>query len=440
MEDRSIERVIDLTDPARNRIHNFSLDQAREIVAEGDPARVAGIDGSFALVGRRGRTVRLARSMDRPLRYFLAKHSDGPQLVVADRIDTIRGHLASEGLAGQFHPSYTRMVPAHYVVALELVGCPDPEPALQRFFAPARETLPADPEEIGRLYVGAMAAEIDKWLRAIPSDAPIGVCFSGGIDSGAVLLITEHLLRSLPIGPQRLKAFTLAAGDAADLAQARRFLGELGMAFYLEVIEADPSELDPVRTVAIVEDYKPLDVECATMALALCRGVRSRYPDWRYLLDGDGGDENLKDYPIEENPELTIRSVLNNRMLYQEGWGVGTIKHSRTYSGGQSRSYTRTYAPLAHYGFDGFSPFTRPSVIEVAEGIPFCELTGWDPDRLYALKGEVVSRGVAALTGRRMPVFPKRRFQDGAASPEISGAIRGRAESAYRSAFESLYR
>ena len=78
------------------------------------------------------------------------------------------------------------------------------------------------------------------------------------------------------------------------------------------------------------------------------------------MADGDGGDENLKDYPIEENPELTIRSVLNNPLLYQEGWGVGKFKHSRTYSGGQSRSYARTYAPLRRYGFEGFSPFTRP--------------------------------------------------------------------------------
>ena len=27
-------------------------------------------------------------------------------------------------------------------------------------------------------------------------------------------------------------------------------------------------------------------------------------------------------------------------MLYQEGWGVGKIKHSLTYSGGLSRSYS----------------------------------------------------------------------------------------------------
>ena len=69
------------------------------------------------------------------------------------------------------------------------------------------------------------------------------------------------------------------------------------------------------------------------------------------LVDGDGGDENLKDYPIEENPELTIRSVVNNLMLYHEGWGVGRLKHSLTYSGGLSRSYTRTYAPARAFGW-----------------------------------------------------------------------------------------
>ena len=65
----------------------------------------------------------------------------------------------------------------------------------------------------------------------------------------------------------------------------------------------------------------------ATMNLALLKGIRSRYPDWKYLIDGDGGDENLKDYPIEENPELTIKSVLNNLMLYQEAQQAGKSLH-----------------------------------------------------------------------------------------------------------------
>jgi hypothetical protein len=55
---------------------------------------------------------------------FLAKKAAGPVLIVADRIDAIHHWLESQGLAAQFHPSYTRMVPAHYIVEIQLVGCP----------------------------------------------------------------------------------------------------------------------------------------------------------------------------------------------------------------------------------------------------------------------------------------------------------------------------
>src|SRR5262249_9942476 len=196
-----------------------------------------------------------------------------------------------------------------------------------------------------------------------------------------------------------LKAFTLSVDGGDDLGQARRFLEAVGLAFLLEPIEVSSSELDWREAIRTTEDYKPLDIQSATMALALCRGIRRRYPEWRCLIDGDGGDENLKDYPIEENPELTIRSVLNNRLLYQEGWGVDSIKHSLTYSGGLSRGYVRTYSPAARFGFEGFSPYTLPSVIGVAESIPFIALTDWSHERLYDLKGQVVADGVKAATG-----------------------------------------
>ena len=438
MENSYVARVIDLTDPATQRIQNMSIEDARARVASGSAGAVRTIDGSFALVARVGRRVRLARSLDRPLRYFLAKETEGPALVVADRIDAIRAFLEAEGLAAQFHPSYTRMVPAHYVVDLELIGCPDPSPTYERYFTPSHPALPADPDAIGAAYVGALSDEIGRWLDALPPRAPIGVAFSGGIDSGAVFLVTYHLMRRRGLELGRLKAFTLSASKGSDLSQARAFLGTLGLGLFLEPIEVEPSDLDPFEAVRVVEDYKPLDVESATMALALCRGIRERYPDWRHLLDGDGGDENLKDYPIEENSELTIRSVVNNPLLYQEGWGVGRLKHSLTYSGGQSRSYCRTYAPLRRFGFDGFSPFTRPSVIEVAEAIPFSAMAGGDLARLYAIKGDVVSSGVAAVTGLAMPVFPKRRFQHGAVGAEAERPL-FRGEAAYRSYFLSQY-
>lgn len=433
-----LSRVIDLTDPAGNRVYNMTVDEARALVATGDADAVKMIDGEFALVGQQGKSVLLARTIGRLLRYFIAKYHDGPILIVADRIDAIRAELEALGLADQFHPSYTRMVPAHHVTRVELIGCPDPSPTYNRFFAPARNSQPADPATIGARYVGAAFNEITRWLDRVPAREPVGVCFSGGIDSGAVFLLTYHALLSRGDSPARLKAFTLAVdGGGADLAQARDFLGRLGLELFLEAVPARAADIGIEDAIRVIEDYKPLDVQSGAMALALCRGVRARYPEWKYLLDGDGGDENLKDYPIEDNPELTIRSVLNNLMLYQEGWGVGAIKHSLTYSGGQSRGYARTYAPLAATGFVGLSPFVCPSVIAVAEGIPFIELTGWDHDRLYDLKGRVVSAGVKAVTGLDMPVFPKRRFQHGAADRPTDLFPAGPA--AYRRAYQRVY-
>lgn len=434
-----LERVVDLTEPDCNHILNLTVEEARARILRGPPEAVREIEGSFALIAKDGKVVRMARSLDRPLRYFLAKRHEGPALVVAHRIDVIASWLKQEGFADQFHPSYTRMVPAHHVVQIHLVGCPDPDPIYERFFTPARNAFPTDLQQLGGNYIGALAHEIQRWLAGIPTDAPIGVCFSGGIDSGAVFLVTYHSLLKMGMNPARLKAFTLSAQGGPDLAQARAFLDQLGLGLFLEPIEADPASLDPLETIRIVEDYKSLDVESATMALALCRGIRQRYPDWKFLIDGDGGDENLKDYPIEENPELTIRSVVNNRMLYQEGWGLGTIKHSLTYSGGLSRSCTRTYAPAHHFHFTGFSPFTRPSVIEQAEGIPFIALTDYDVDKLYQLKGEIISRGVKAVTGFDMPVFPKRRFQHGALTEaRLRERLPGR-EADYRKQFLGLY-
>jgi asparagine synthase (glutamine-hydrolysing) len=434
-----IERVVDLIDPSSNRIYNMGVEEARARILRSPVEAVREIDGSFALLARDGKTVRMARSLDRPMRYFLAKRHEGPALIVADRIDAIYQQLQTEGLAGQFHPSYTRMVPAHYVVEIQLVGCPDPDPTYTRFFTPQRDALPTDLDEIGRRYIGALADEITKWLKLIPEKEPIGVAFSGGVDSGSVFLAAYHLMRKLGMSPARLKAFTLNFGDGPDFQQAREFLNHLDLGMFLEPVEADLSALDVGETLRVLEDYKTLDVECASMGLALCRGIRARYPDWKFLLDGDGGDENLKDYPIEENPELTIRSVVNNLMLYQEGWGVGRIKHSLTYSGGLSRSYARTYAPARRYGFEGLSPYTRPNVISVAEGIPFSTLSEMSVDKLYPLKGEIVSRGIKGLTGLDMPVFPKRRFQHGAVTVDrLRNRLPAR-ELQYREQFLALY-
>jgi asparagine synthase (glutamine-hydrolysing) len=328
------------------------------------------------------------------------------------------------------------MVPAHHLLELTLLGCPDPNPTYTRYFSPQRNKLSTDLNEIGRAYIGTVETELAKWLDTIDRKEPLGVLFSGGVDSGAVLLTLYSLLLKRGESPQRLKAFTLSVeGRGDDAAQARQFLDELDLSFLLEEVTVPASAVSLDEAVRVIEDYKPLDVQSAAMTWALCSEIRRRYPEWTYLCDGDGGDENLKDYPIEENKELTIRSVLNNLMLYQEGWGVNAVKHSLTFSGGQSRGHVRSFAPARVAGFKGLSPFALPNVIEVAEGIPFIELTDWSVPKLYALKGEIVRRGVEAITGLTMPIFDKRRFQHGAMERAEFDSKFPATEGKYRAAF-----
>ncbi len=441
MDSQYVSKVVDLTNPEKNVIYNMTHEEAVDLLKSGDVEAVRKIDGQFSLISVVGKTIRMARSIGRPLRYFIAKRPVGPQLVIAERIDIIYDYLKKEGMDDQFHPSYTRMVPAHYITKIELLGCPDPNPVYTRFFRPERNKfIPENPEQIGKDYIDALYNEIKKWLQYRAKTGSVGVSFSAGIDSGSVFLLTYHALRELGESPSRLKAFTLSVdGDGSDLIQARKFLESLNLEMFLEPIEVNYSSLNWEKAVKVVEDYKPLDIQSATMSLALLQGIRSRYPDWRYIVDGDGGDENLKDYPIEENPELTIKSVLNNLMLYHEGWGVESIKHSLTYSGGLSRGYMRTYATSDMLGFEGFSPYTLPNVIEISEGIPYIELTNWDHEKLYELKGKIVSYGVKAITGMDMPVFSKRRFQHGAASQDNFRRHFPDRETAYRKKFLSNY-
>ncbi|MFH0843413.1 MAG: asparagine synthase-related protein [Bacteroidota bacterium] len=441
MNNSYVNKVIDLSHPEKNVIYNMSHEEAVNLLRSGDAEAVRKIDGQFSLVSVDGKTIRMARSIGRPIRYFIAKRPEGPNLIIAERIDEIFEYLKKEGLDNQFHPSYTRMAPAHYITKIELLGCPDPNPVYQRFFKPGRNKFsPDNPAAIGEEYINILYEEIRKWLQKRVKNGPVGVAFSAGTDSGAVFLLTYHALRELGESPSRLKAFTLSVdGGGADLIQARLFLEKLNLEMFLEPVELDYASLDWKQAVRMVEDYKPLDIESATMNLALLQGIRSRYTEWRHIFSGEGGDENLKDYPIEENPELTIKSVLNNLMLYHEGWGVDSIKHSLTYTGGLSRGYMRTWATGDPLGFEVFSPYTLPNVIEISEGIPYIEMTGWDHQRLYDLKGQIVSSGIKAVTGMEMPVYPKRRFQHGAAASDIFRKHFPEKEAAYRKEFLSLY-
>ncbi|MGB5552441.1 MAG: asparagine synthetase B family protein, partial [Thermoanaerobaculia bacterium] len=206
--ERPIHRVVDLIDQRSQQIYNMELEEARGLLLRDDATSLTQLLGSFALTAREGEVIRMARSLDRPMRYFLAKQESGPLLVVADRIDEIQEFLVTQGYGDQFHPSYTRMVPAHHVTSIRLIGCPDPNPIYQRFLEPSAESLQADLDLIGERYVAALLQALDSWLQVVPPREPIGVLFSGGLDSGSVLLCLYKLLLARGQSPSRLKAFT----------------------------------------------------------------------------------------------------------------------------------------------------------------------------------------------------------------------------------------
>jgi asparagine synthase (glutamine-hydrolysing) len=408
-----VERLVDTVGPREAGLSGAGLDEVAAAVREGDVARLTATGGHFAAAERDGQTVRLARTIGVPLRYFVAKMFHGPFLVVADRIDRLYEYCCQEKIGWQFDPLYTRMVPAHHLVEIDQIGCPDPNPRYHRFFTPTVGGGSTDIAELGEAYVRAAYQATRDWVAGVPDGEPIAVLFSGGVDSSSIFLLARQALCDLGRNPDLVRAFTLDLGGGADAAQAGQWVRELGLEGQWETLKLEGVKPDIEAAIATIEDYHPLDVECAAAAILALKAIRERYPSLRYLLDGDGGDENLKSYPLEDS-DLTISSVLRNPLLYQEGWGIDAIKHSLTYSGGLSRAYVRTFAPAAQAGFTAFSPYTTRAAIAASLAVPFAELLQGQAERLGTLKADVVRAGVEAVTGIRMPVFPKRRFQDGA--------------------------
>ena len=429
-------KLVDLSDPSSDLLLNAGRGDLTEAVRHGDLEALASIEGSFAAVAKEGVTIRLARTLARPLRYFVAKRESGPYLVVADRIDAIAQYCREAGIAGQFHPSYTRLVPAHYLTELDQIGCPDPNPRYSRFFNPEIATANPDIAALGKRYFDALESTIERVLASLPGGEPVGVALSGGADSSSVAAL---LWRALARRNESDRAwfFTLSVDGGSDRAGAEAVARSLGVSERWSVIEASASALDAAAAVRSMEDYRPLDVQCAAAMRALLSGVRRARPELVYLFDGDGGDENWKSYPLADS-DITIKSVLNNPLLYHEGWGVDSIKHSLTYSGGLSRGVARGFAPARELGFRLVSPHAMRPAIAAALLAPLRDLVGEDVGRLMELKGKIVDAGFASR-GLSVPFSPKKRFQEGAAGAAAFESLRRASRSELRRIHEERF-
>jgi asparagine synthase (glutamine-hydrolysing) len=175
------ERVVDLTEPSQNRIYNMTSRSSTRVL-RGPIEAVREIDGSFALLARDGKTVRMARIMESSDALFSGETARRPALIVADRIDTIHQQLKTEGLAGQFHPSLPNGACALrrwiHTGGLSRSGS-HLHRSSRHNATPSQRSRRDRPPLHGRL--GRRDCQM---VRIIPNDAPIGVAFSGGIDSG----------------------------------------------------------------------------------------------------------------------------------------------------------------------------------------------------------------------------------------------------------------
>jgi asparagine synthase (glutamine-hydrolysing) len=139
-----VERLDDLIGPRETGLTGATIAEVESAVFRHDLGRLGSTDGHFAAVARDGHTVRLARTIGLPLRYFIAKRHHGPYLVVSDRIDRLYDDCCALKIGWQFDPLYTRMIPAHHLVEIDQVGCPDPNPRYHRFFTPEVGRGPSD--------------------------------------------------------------------------------------------------------------------------------------------------------------------------------------------------------------------------------------------------------------------------------------------------------
>ena len=405
-----VERLVDLTGARESGLTGVSIEQVASAVQSGDVATLARSDGHFAAVGRDGQQIRMARTIGIPLRYFVAKMFHGPFLVVGERIDQIFEWCREQKIGWQFDPAYTRMVPAHYLTEIEQIGCPDPAPQYTRFFDPPAGAGSTDVEEIGARYVGAAHKALNRRLAGVPDGEPIGIAFSGGIDSTSVLLMADHALREMGrIGlPSRIYVEfagvrTRSRRDWLSVHWAWDRAGS-GLTFR-------PANMTSKRQLPLSKT-----ITRWTLSVPLLRFASSRRSASEILASSTcsmemAGMRILKSYPLDDL-NSTLSSILRNPMLYQEGWGIDAIKHSLTYSGGLSRSYVRTYAPAKEWISGFLALIWCARLLQRRLQFPLSRFTG-SVERLYSLKQEVVAAGIQTVTGIDMPVHPKRRFQDG---------------------------
>ena len=78
-----VARIVNLINEDIQQPRSVTVEHAHTLLRSDNPEDVMKIQGSFALLVRDGQRVRMARSLNQPMRYFLAKEAAGPMLVLS---------------------------------------------------------------------------------------------------------------------------------------------------------------------------------------------------------------------------------------------------------------------------------------------------------------------------------------------------------------------
>ena len=186
--------------------------------------------------------------------------------------------------------------------------------------AKLQDQVPPRPFRTVRQIVEQELGEPLEQLFASFEREPIGVLFSGGIDSGAVFLVTHHLLLRRGQSPARLKAFTLAVdGGGADMTQAARFLNDVDLGLFLEAdrmrsLTINQANLDNQRNA--VQEERRLSVDNRAYGKTFEAIFETAYDNFAYKHSTIGSMADLDAATVEDVAEFfRIYYAPNNAVL-----------------------------------------------------------------------------------------------------------------------------
>lgn len=147
---------------------------------------------------------------------------------------------------------------------------------------------------------------VDSIKKMVQTDLSIGMIFSGGLDSAAILSIAQKYHSDIT-------AFTIGFKGAPDIEIAKRYCTEKGIKHKIEFLDIDDLICHLPEIVYSCETFETVDIMDASLMHLAYRLAKSE--GIKIILIGDGSDELLAGYDFFKtysNPEYLMNYRLTN--------------------------------------------------------------------------------------------------------------------------------